>query len=139
MKTCIKCNEQKDLDQFGKTKTYIRNTCKSCFNLDQKARSKKHYENNKDYYFARNKKDRISLREFYIQLKHNKPCLDCKDVFPWWILEFDHRDPSTKVDDVSSLVKVSKRKLLEEIDKCDLICSNCHKERTHKRLIGMSI
>ena len=50
------------------------------------------------------------------------------------MMDFDHRDPSTKIDKVCAFVfKGSKRLLLEEIAKCDVVCANCHKIRTHIR------
>jgi hypothetical protein len=142
MKICIKCQQSKSLDQYLKTGTdnkYIRNKCRACHNEDQKPKCKEHYENNKASYIKRNKPAKILLRQFYIELKHNKPCSDCKDIFPWWILEFDHRDSKTKLHNVSYLATISKEKLLLEVAKCDLVCANCHKNRTHKRLEGLSV
>jgi L-lysine 2,3-aminomutase len=48
-------------------------------------------------------------------------------------MDFDHLDDSEKLDDVSRLTRFTKKKLLTEIAKCDVVCSNCHRERTHQR------
>lgn len=50
-------------------------------------------------------------------------------------MDFDHLDPSTKTASISKLSKWrgNKEKLLEEIAKCELVCSNCHRQRTHDR------
>lgn len=61
----------------------------------------------------------------------NKPCMDCGDWFEPWQMDFDHRDPTTKVKTVG-LIK-SERDILTEIAKCDLVCANCHRDRTYKR------
>jgi hypothetical protein len=50
-------------------------------------------------------------------------------------LEFDHRDNVVKIDSVGKGVDrmLGIDKLQEEIDKCDVRCSNCHKRRTAKQ------
>lgn len=49
-----------------------------------------------------------------------------------WALEFHHRDPKEKEFTISGGTK-SFEKLKKELDKCDLLCSNCHSEE-HERL-----
>lgn len=63
----------------------------------------------------------------------NKPCLDCQGWFESYQMEFDHRDPHTKLACVGTIVTGSLQKLLFEINKCDLVCSNCHRKRTYER------
>lgn len=46
-------------------------------------------------------------------------------------LEFDHIDPETKQFAIASGSSFSEEKFLEEIDKCQLLCHSCHKEK-HK-------
>ena len=43
-------------------------------------------------------------------------------------LDFHHTDPSTKKLTLSHLYKHSWDKVKEEIDKCLLVCANCHRE-----------
>lgn len=45
-------------------------------------------------------------------------------------LSFHHRDPSQKSHDVSRLIQkvVNWEVIKEEIDKCDLLCENCHRK-----------
>ena len=48
-------------------------------------------------------------------------------------LEFHHIDPSTKVLEVAAMVRTyGLEKIQEEIDKCILICSNCHRILHHE-------
>lgn len=70
--------------------------------------------------------------ELMRQLK-NAPCADCGGWFNPWQMDFDHREQSTKLKNVSSLLFCKVQTMLEEIKKCDLICANCHRERTYKR------
>lgn len=43
-------------------------------------------------------------------------------------LEFHHLDPSKKEFSWNKMRKVSEERLKKELDKCELLCSNCHKE-----------
>lgn len=136
VKTCISCSEEKPEDAFywkWKAKGLRRSDCKDCFKKVMKPRSKAHYEANKPYYFKRNRRRQKELQAFLRELKHNKRCKDCKKRFPYWQLQFDHLDPSSKLANVSSLTTRGKKKLLEEIEKCDLVCANCHADRTFRR------
>ncbi len=65
------------------------------------------------------------------------PCMDCGFMFPPVCMDFDHRPGETKVAGVSKLcIKASAfDSILDEIDKCDLICSCCHRIRTYKRML----
>ena len=60
-----------------------------------------------------------------------RQCVDCgeRDIR---CLEFDHRDRSTKTKAVALLVRdgVSWDVILEEIEKCDVRCANCHRRKT---------
>lgn len=58
------------------------------------------------------------------------PCVDCKERDPI-VLEFDHIR-GHKQDDIASIVAVggSIERLQLEIDKCEVVCSNCHRSRT---------
>ena len=52
-------------------------------------------------------------------------------------MDFDHKDGKIKIASVSKLAfrKLANfKKLKEEIKKCDLVCSNCHRQRTYSRL-----
>ena len=49
-------------------------------------------------------------------------------------MDFDHREGEVKTAHVSQMVKLmSVPKLHEEIEKCDVVCANCHRIRTFKR------
>lgn len=68
----------------------------------------------------------------YIAAAKNKPCMDCKQSFPPYVMDFDHRDPKDKKFSVSRICddNVSWENLKAEIAKCDLVCANCHRIRT---------
>lgn len=58
--------------------------------------------------------------------------MDCKVFYPPYVLQFDHRDPATKKYHVAEIVGPISM-VMREINKCDLVCANCHAERTMKR------
>jgi hypothetical protein len=72
-------------------------------------------------------------RSLVQQIKENNSCNICGET-RFYCLDFHHRDPSTKKDTVCNLIRhgYSTQTIKEEIDKCDIICSNCHrKEHTN--------
>jgi hypothetical protein len=61
--------------------------------------------------------------------------MDCKIMYPYWILQFDHRPGTMKVGNIVDLYKkISFDAVKEEIEKCDVVCANCHADRTHSRV-----
>ena len=54
-------------------------------------------------------------------------------MFPPFILQFDHRDPTTKRFIVSQTWMSSEARILKEAAKCDIVCPNCHRDRTLRR------
>ncbi len=62
------------------------------------------------------------------------PCVDCRVSYPPYVMHFHHRDRETKAYNVSRLTgRKSWETIQAEIDKCDLLCANCHAERTHQQ------
>jgi len=96
----------------------------------QKAASRKYYESHKDEYLARNRAKKSAIRDWIQSLK-NRPCMDCGGQYPHYVMDFDHRPNEEKLYEPTRLyVMQSWRKARTEIAKCDLVCANCHRERT---------
>jgi len=78
-------------------------------------------------------KYRAKIRAIVDDIK-SVPCMDCGGTFPPIAMQFDHKDPSQKLDSVARLVNNthSLEKVLAEIEKCDIVCANCHLIRTYK-------
>ena len=72
----------------------------------------------------------IRNREFIKNQKMNKNCLRCGYNQHPEIIEFHHKNKSEKVAGVCELAKSLKSIYIikKEIEKCDLICPNCHRE-----------
>lgn len=62
-----------------------------------------------------------------------RPCADCGRSYPHYVMDFDHvrGDKSINVADVI-YKNWSEKRLTEEIAKCDVVCANCHRIRTHQ-------
>ena len=58
-------------------------------------------------------------------------CYDCGYDRCVAALEFHHLDPSEKEMNWQKLRLVSESRLYQELDKCVLLCANCHRERHH--------
>lgn len=63
------------------------------------------------------------------------PCEDCLKSYPPCVMDFDHLH-SKKINIAEAAIRWnSVPRLLAEIDKCEVVCSNCHRVRTHLRRI----
>ena len=104
---------------------------------DQAAASKRHYEANKAKIKARSsrwsKKQRKKNREFIKEYKSNHPCVDCGETNPL-VLDFDHvrGEKKRNISDMAHAC-CSINTIIEEMEKCDIRCSNCHRIATHNR------
>lgn len=94
----------------------------------------KHYDNNRGYYIDKAKRRKELIRDFIREAK-NKPCADCGGIFPYYVMQFDHvrGEKLLNIGNVSSR-GLSMPKLKNEINKCDVVCANCHAIRTHERM-----
>lgn len=103
----------------------------------QKASVKKWRLNNPEKYKAAKKKDAAKnqakrIKKHYVaraayvnSIKQQSGCRDCKITNPV-VLQFHHRDPQNKEAAVATMLMCSLDRLQREIDKCDVICANCH-------------
>ena len=74
----------------------------------------------------------VARRSLLDSLK-NHPCMDCKQLYPPYVLDWDHRPDETKLFNIAQERNRNLVSLLNEISKCDLVCSNCHRIRTFSR------
>lgn len=76
------------------------------------------------------------FREYLNNLKETTPCKDCGKFFPHYIMDFDHL--KDKKFDVSAHGGSKSFDTLKfEISKCEIVCANCHRIRTHNRRIAV--
>ncbi len=138
-KVCSQCKKRKKLSHFTKNKAKADGLATFCRECHAKY-TRRHYAENKDYYCDKAKRNRDKYRATlakFINEKKNKPCVDCGKVFPPCAMDFDHR--RDKITEVSNMRRVgmSLDQVKAEIKKCDVVCANCHRIRTYKRLGGV--
>lgn len=65
----------------------------------------------------------------------NRPCTDCGGEFPPYVMDLDHLPEFEKLSNVAKLVSegASKQRILDELEKCEVVCANCHRHRTYSR------
>lgn len=67
----------------------------------------------------------------------SQPCADCRNTFEWYKMQFDHRGEEDKLGRIGDVARFSWEGLIEEIDKCDIVCTNCHLTREfHRKLVA---
>lgn len=74
-------------------------------------------------------------RRLMVIAAKSRPCADCAVQYPYYVMDFDHREGVTKEFSLHEAQRVTKRAILREIEKCDVVCANCHRERTHRRSV----
>lgn len=93
---------------------------------------RKHYADNKQYYYNKAKIRKQKIKDFVANLKR-RPCTDCNVEYPPYVMQFDHTGEKTiniaRVADMGW----SEKRIMEELSRCELVCSNCHAERTFQR------
>lgn len=150
-KKCSKCHQTLPIDQFGIISTrfrkngspVIKSRCKKCLSKDQSdwvdmrgAEYKDYrqdYESNWRYYNSehlvsfenkRNTNRRKQWKKFMAKQKCNKCGIKDSRVLQW-----HHIDPSTKSFNIGSAIYSRNKSwqiIMQEIDKCECLCANCH-------------
>jgi hypothetical protein len=92
---------------------------------------KEHYALYKEGYLERNKKKREASNRLIREAK-NKPCADCGVKYPYYVMDLDHIE-GQKTGTLAHMKSYSEKRVQEEINKCEAVCSNCHRIRTFNR------
>ena len=118
MKKCNKCLQEKNNDEFykqvqrgskGETWYYLDSFCKKC---------------RIEYSIIRSRK----IKERAIEYLGGK-CTDCGLIDDVCVYDFHHEDPAKKEISFGQRGGISFEKLKPELDKCVLLCANCHRKR----------
>ena len=93
------------------------------------------YPKNKEKHISYVRRNKNRVAEFIEEYKRARSCVDCgfsgRD-FPY-VLDFDHVDNSAvKKFNIGSWshTVLSIEAIKREIEKCELVCANCHRKRT---------
>jgi CO dehydrogenase/acetyl-CoA synthase alpha subunit len=89
--------------------------------------SRKHYEANREKIIAEQTRKKKEFREKWCIFKRTLKCTKCGFSHPA-ALDFHHEDPSKKEANIHRLLSNGQFKKLEkELEKCIVLCSNCHR------------
>ncbi len=112
LRTCARCKERKPVEDFyykpskaGNSHSY----CKRCLNAYTTDRFRSRKKQGVEYLGGR--------------------CADCGGIFPYYVYDFHHRDPAQKDMQFNKLRRYSWETIKRELDKCVLLCANCHRIR----------
>lgn len=132
-KRCSTCGVRRPVSDFNVRRAapdQLQSRCRPCSQQWYRDNSVTHRANvrrNTQTLLQRNR----TLQTDYL-LEH--PCVDCgeRDLR---CLDFDHREGCGKVADIGKLMSSAYAwsRILEEIEKCDVRCANCHRRRTAER------
>lgn len=119
---CTKCGKE-----GGKLEDYVvskrhkygrKNECKKCFN--KRARE-------------RQRRMRARRRAKLDEMK-DEPCADCGEEYPPYVMDFDHVNGDKEFAISQAIApNIPAERIEEEVAKCEVVCANCHRIRTHSR------
>ncbi len=127
MKICVMCLIEKEDTEFHKKKVNLQSKCKEC----NKLYLKEHYRLNKQSYLDRNVKNGTERKLFFFNWLATQQCKDC-GISDIRVLQFDHlRDKKFNI--AHKIGSLSWETLQVELEKCEIVCANCHSIRTADR------
>lgn len=135
-KTCSQCKQTKLLSEFTTNKAAKFGVQPFCRDCGRKYAQNYYLRNKKKVHAASRaalKRKRDVMMDLVSTYKATHPCIDCGQYYNSCVMDFDHRDPSTKTGVVAWLLTRTPARIWDEIAKCDLVCANCHRVRTHVR------
>jgi len=103
-------------------KPNIRSWCKSCTN----ERNTKYRKENREYYNQQARQRRNERKQRAIEYKGGI-CEHCGGTFHTAAFDFHHLDPNEKDKDPGLMMGLTDENLFKELDKCILLCANCHR------------
>lgn len=135
-RVCSKCAKRLQLQDFVVNKSCIEGhtqICKTCNNTAQNTRAKNNPNTSINRLKASNKAKAITRSKLLAYHDNELICVDCNytstipDVF-----DYHHINPDEKLYEISSILDYKWETVKNEVDKCVLLCANCHRIRHYK-------
>src|SRR5271165_2858108 len=138
------CPKNHDTFVVGRNKDHYCKQCETEYVMSKETKRKRNISQ-KRWHLNNSEKTKATFIRCYLKKKQeredflnkfkNRPCQDCWGWFEPCQMDFDHRNPIEKVNSISKMGwdSVSLQKIKLEIQKCDLVCANCHRLRTRKQ------
>jgi len=67
-----------------------------------------------------------------IRLAKSCPCSICNIQYEWWQMDFDHLQDKDIA--VGLMQGCAEKRILQEIDKCQVLCALCHRRKTQSEI-----
>ena len=131
---CSACRRYKPAEEFawrrvaqGQRDSYCR-PCRAAYKQRHYSRNKERYKANAVRYRDRVLEERYRLLSDFLSVH---PCVDCGET-DVSVLEFDHlRDKEFNI--ATGIAFKSWADMEREMDKCEVVCANCHRRRSATR------
>lgn len=128
LRRCTMCGLWKTENEFHNSRTGQFSYCREC----RRAYDRRYYlDRGKAARGVRRRARAREARAWMAALKRGVPCTDCGQVFPVFVMHWDHLPGYEKLGSISAMVGSRARTItIAELKKCELVCANCHVLRT---------
>lgn len=134
MKTCSICKRGLSLELFGKnkaTKDGLNYSCKECTNARMR---EQHHKRSQDPEKLKKHNERIRSRAQYrksyiVHRVFGGHCYDCGESYPDCVFDFHHEGDEKSHNPSKLIGRNQMGDALKELEKCVMLCSNCHRMR----------
>jgi hypothetical protein len=134
-KACSKCGDVYDISEYPWSIRGVKrhSKCPKCRSEERIDYYNRHKEEELAYKYEKQKERRDEARRYVWEYLSNHVCADCGEYDPL-VLTFDHVRGTKKMN-ISQMINqgYTLAVLQEEIDKCEVVCNNCHLRREKKR------
>lgn len=134
-KRCPACKDTKPRVEYTKCSSHsdgLDTYCKACMKiryqeyLTRPGVKENYRKHNRKHAARRTAENKLKIKDILTAT----PCKDCGCSDPR-VLEFDHVNGKTR--SVSTMLNFCWESVLKEIEKCEVVCANCHRIRTYDR------
>jgi hypothetical protein len=128
LRRCGRCEKSPPVTAFAHRGNGYQSYCRKC----QREYDAAWYQANKARRQAKVKADRHAHVAWMDSLKEGIPCADCGNTYPTYVMEWDHLPGVLKRLVLADTRRAahSRKRILPELEKCELVCANCHREQT---------
>ena len=128
-------NRIKDPTYKGRKREYDKKRrANPCIRAKENERSKQYKRNNKDVRNAKERERYYNRRVLINGIKVESGCIDCGYNTHAAALDFDHKE--NKMFNIGNSIGYNMKRVMKEIEKCEIRCANCHRVATYNRLFG---
>lgn len=123
MDTCLKCGGTFNIEDLCKDASDVRGYRRRCKGCQREIMLGKCNGKNSTNFKKRN----------LIRAAKSKPCADCGESFPYYVMDLDHLPQYEKSFQLGKYLQHKIGDIEKEILKCEAVCANCHRYRTQRR------